>query len=231
MSPFIKQQNGLSQDLSQKKLLQGPIEVHDRISLEAAFKNFSAVTTQLSESYQHLQEHVSQLQNELACSNKEKKLAAIDKEKLANKLEHLLDLLPGGVVVIDCFGKIEQCNPVAVDFLGEKLIGRSWAGIIKQKFSPRMDDGHEISLKDGRRLSIATRSMDDSQSENKKGQIVLLTDQTQTRELQERLSRHDRLSTMGKMVAYLAHQIRTPLSSAMLYGGHLKDELNKKKLN
>jgi two-component system sensor histidine kinase FlrB len=26
---------------------------------------------------------------------------------------------------------------------------------------------------------------------------------------------------MGKMVAYLAHQIRTPLSAAMLYGGHL----------
>ncbi|MFT5804771.1 MAG: two-component system sensor histidine kinase FlrB, partial [Candidatus Paceibacteria bacterium] len=30
-------------------------------------------------------------------------------------------------------------------------------------------------------------------------------------------------NTMGKMVAYLAHQIRTPLSSAMLYAGHIND--------
>ena len=35
------------------------------------------------------------------------------------------------------------------------------------------------------------------------------------------LNRHQRLSAMGEMVARLAHQIRTPLASAMLYVSHL----------
>jgi two-component system sensor histidine kinase FlrB len=195
----------------------------DRESLELAFRSFSEVSAQLADSYSHLQDQVSDLQQELLASNKEKMRASADKENLATRLEHLLDLLPGGVVVIDSLGNVEQCNPAAIEFLGEGLLGRCWLAVIEQCFSPQIDDGHEISLKDGRRLSIVTRSMDDGTPAGKKGQIILLTDQTHTRELQDQLSRRDRLSTMGKMVAYLAHQIRTPLSSAMLYGGHLKN--------
>jgi two-component system sensor histidine kinase FlrB len=52
---------------------------------------------------------------------------------------------------------------------------------------------------------------------------LLLTDLTETRALQQRLSRHQRLSEMGRMMSSLAHQIRTPLSAAMLYAGHLCD--------
>jgi len=73
-------------------------------------------------------------------------------------------------------------------------------------FSPRDDDGHEVSNHQGKRISIATRSLD------KDGQIILLTDQTETRQLQANLSRHERLSALGKMVSTLAHQVRTPLS-------------------
>lgn len=52
---------------------------------------------------------------------------------------------------------------------------------------------------------------------------MLLTDLTETRQLQEQLARHERLSALGRMVASLAHQIRTPLSAAMLYAGHLQE--------
>ncbi len=53
------------------------------------------------------------------------------------------------------------------------------------------------------------------------GQILLLHDVTETRALQEALSRQQRLSAMGQTTAALAHQIRTPLSAALLYAGHL----------
>ena len=200
----------------------------DHQSLETAFRSFSEVSVQLADSYQCLQDQVSDLQQELVQSNEEKNRASEARQNLATRLAHLLELLPGGVVVLDSFGTVEQCNPAAVDFLGADLNGRRWTEIIEDRFSPRIDDGHEISLRDGRRLSIVTRSMDEGKTgpdakTSGKGQIILLTDQTQTRELQEQLARRDRLSTMGKMVAYLAHQIRTPLSSAMLYAGHLKN--------
>ncbi len=51
--------------------------------------------------------------------------------------------------------------------------------------------------------------------------MILLTDQTETRRLQEQVARQERLALMGRMLAALAHQIRTPLSAAMLYTGHL----------
>jgi two-component system sensor histidine kinase FlrB len=53
--------------------------------------------------------------------------------------------------------------------------------------------------------------------------LVLLNDLTETRRLQDQLARHERLSSLGRMVASLAHQIRTPLSAAMLYASHLAE--------
>ncbi len=54
--------------------------------------------------------------------------------------------------------------------------------------------------------------------------MVLINDLSETRRLQEQLARHQRLSSLGRMVASLAHQIRTPLSAAMLYASHLADD-------
>jgi two-component system sensor histidine kinase FlrB len=140
--------------------------------------------------------------------------------RAANRLQHLLDLLPGGVVVIDAQGRVAEANPAAMALLGEPLVGEVWRDLIARRFAPRGDDGHEVSLKDGRRLSIATRSLG-----TEPGQLVLLTDLTETRRLQSRLARHERLSALGRMVASLAHQIRTPLSAALLYASHLQDPL------
>lgn len=142
-----------------------------------------------------------------------------EKERLANRLQSLLDLLPGGVIVIDAHGVVREANPAALGLLGEPLVGMLWREVIARCFAPREDDGHEISLRDGRRLSIATRSLN-----GEPGQLILLNDLTDTRRLQEQLARHERLSALGRMVASLAHQIRTPLSAALLYAGHLSEQ-------
>ena len=118
--------------------------------------------------------------------------------------------------MLDKHGTVSQSNPAAIALLGEPLEGERWIDVIRRCFAPRNDDGHEVSLKDGRRVSIEIRTM-----ENQPGQLILLTDLTETRQLQSQLAHAQRLSAMGKMVASLAHQIRTPLSAAILYGGHL----------
>ena len=122
------------------------------------------------------------------------------------------------MIVIDGQGLVREANPVARELLGVPLEGSLWRDVIARSFAPRRDDGHEISLRDGRRVSIATRSLD-----GEPGQLVLLTDLTETRRLQDQLARHERLSALGRMVASLAHQIRTPLSTALLYASHLEE--------
>lgn len=183
--------------------------------LRAAFEMFNQMSQQLSDSYQHLENRVADLTAELNAVSAKRLEELAEKENIATRLESLLNVLPGGVIVLDARGRIAEANPAAKDMLGEPLEGLRWLDVIQRSFCPREDDGHEISTKDGRRVSIATRSLAED------GQIILLTDQTETRRLQSELSRHERLSALGRMVSALAHQIRTPLSAAMLYAGHL----------
>ncbi|MFA1028097.1 PAS/PAC sensor signal transduction histidine kinase [Pseudomonas syringae pv. helianthi] len=194
-------------------------ELESRQGLEHAFSLFNQMSAQLTDSYGVLEARVTELKGELAHAGAQRLQELAEKERLANRLQNLLDLLPGGVIVIDGMGVVREANPAAIDLLGQPLLGMLWRHVISRCFAPREDDGHEVSLKDGRRLSIATRSLD-----AEPGQLVLLNDLTETRHLQEQLARHERLSSLGRMVASLAHQIRTPLSAAMIYASHLTEQ-------
>ena len=195
------------------------VEQAGRQGLEQAFELFSQMSSQLTDSYSMLEARVTELKGELAVVSAQRMQELAEKERLANRLQNLLDLLPGGVIVIDGHGIVREANPAAIDLLGLPLEGELWRHVIARCFAPREDDGHEISLKNGRRLSIATRSLD-----AEPGQLVLLNDLTETRHLQDQLARHERLSSLGRMVASLAHQIRTPLSAALLYASHLTEQ-------
>lgn len=192
--------------------------------LRDAFNLFNQMSQQLSASYEFLESKVEELSGELADVSQQRMQELAEKERIADRLESLLTVLPGGVVLLDGQGRIRECNPAAHALLSPNaevgdLLGELWRTVIQTSFSPRADDGHEISLVDGRRVSLQTASLG-----SEPGQIILITDQTETRQLQARLSQHQRLSSMGKMVASLAHQIRTPLSAAMIYGEHLQNE-------
>lgn len=196
----------------------------DRAELKQAFTLFNQMSQQLTDSYAFLEDKVEQLSGELANVSAQRMHELAEKEQLADRLESLLQLLPAGVLVLDENGFVTQANPAADDLLlkaSEKasLIGQRWVRLIQQCFKPQSDDGHEISLVDGRKVNLRIAAM-----ANNCGQLILLTDMTETRALQSQLSQHERLSAMGKMVASLAHQIRTPLAAATLYAGHLGSE-------
>jgi two-component system sensor histidine kinase FlrB len=131
-------------------------------------------------------------------------------------VESLMHALPSGVVILDSYGRIKHSNPAAVQMLGALRQGQYWRELIVEKFEPRVDDGHEVSLKNGLRVNLSTRSL-----ESESGQLIVINDLTETRKLQTQLSRHQRLSSMGKMMSSLAHQIRTPLSAALLHADNL----------
>lgn len=135
---------------------------------------------------------------------------------MSNRMEHILQAMPSGVVIINGDGVVTDANPVSVTLLGLPLEGLKWIQVINRAFSPQDDDGHEVSLRNGRRLKIAITPLT---PEN--GQLIVLTDLTETRLLQKNLSHLQRLSALGKMVATLAHQVRTPLTAALLYASNL----------
>lgn len=184
--------------------------------LKDAFHLFNQVSEQLASTYQHLENRIGQLNEELAAARSERLIQLAEKERLANRLERLLDALPAGVVVIDGDGVIQQYNSRTAELIGEPLTGITWHHVIERSFQ-YSGNGDEATLKDGRIVSISTSPLGEEP-----GQIIMLKDVTETRVLQEMLNRHQRLSAMGEMSASLAHQIRTPLSSSLLYLSHLK---------
>jgi len=171
----------------------------------------------LASSYEILEQRVQDLTSELESVSDQRLNELTEKERLANRLDTLVQSLPGGVVVLDSSGLIVESNPAAEALLMPHLRQKYWREVVANCFMPRQDDGHEVSNKCGQRISIVTRSLGTD------GQIILLTDLTETRRLQSEVSRNERLSALGKVVSTLAHQIRTPLSSAMLYANHLCD--------
>ncbi|WP_180706034.1 sensor histidine kinase [Psychromonas sp. CD1] len=137
----------------------------------------------------------------------------------ASYMQQLCNELPSGLVVLDTYGVIDQANRVAITLLGAPLLGQLWSDIITRSFAPKSDDGHEISLRNNRRIQLSISPLN-----GQAGQLILLTDLTDTRKLQAHVAKLQRLSSLGKMVASLAHQIRTPLSAAMLYGANLANK-------
>jgi two-component system sensor histidine kinase FlrB len=137
----------------------------------------------------------------------------------SNQLEQIIDVMPTGMIMLDGDGIVVKINAVVSDLLDEPILGHPWFDVIRRSFKPRADDWHEVSLNDGRRVKLEITALGDQP-----GQLIMITDLTETRLLQDKLGQLQRLSSLGQMVSKLAHQIRTPLSAAMLYGANLKNK-------
>ena len=167
-------------------------------SLEGAFEQFNRLSASLNASVDQINQHVDRLK-------------ANDAPPGPAANARLLDAIPGGVVVLDRQGHVAEANESARLLLGTPLDQEPWRDIVTRVFLPELDQG-ELKTADGRQFSISTRPLGYAP-----GQVLLLSDVTQTRDLQRTAQQNLHLVTMGKMMASLAHQIRTPLASTMLY--------------
>lgn len=188
------------------------------LDLQKAFEIFSVASQELTESHRVLENRLVNLQEQFSVVDLERQQELAHKNEIKEQFSQLLQVLPVGVVVLDRQGLVTQSNPAADELLGLCQVGMKWLDIISRSFAPQANDGHEISLKDGRLVSVITTSLSDA-----RGQLIVIVDMTETRKLQSRIERNRRIWELGKMSAALAHQVRTPLSSAMLYASQLKN--------
>lgn len=190
-----------------------------REHLQQAFAVFNQASEQLAGAYRDLQDQVERLTRELAVANGELRREFAEKRALAQRLGLLLAALPAGVVAIDAQGNVDEINPAAVRILGEPLLGLDWRQVAQRLQSAGVPGEWHIACSAGgepRRIRIETSARDTAGSH-----ILLLHDVTELQRMQDELRRSQRLSAMGEMAARLAHQLRTPLATALLYTAHL----------
>jgi two-component system sensor histidine kinase FlrB len=196
-----------------------PIQA-DQEQLKLAFAAFNEASEQLSGVYQDLQHQVAQLTRELALANGELHKQLIAKENLSQQLSLLLNALPGGVIALDVQERIEQVNPAAIAILGESLVGSNWQRVAQERLVPTAIT-NEWLLERQQTVEQRRIRIESSATDLAGRQILLVNDITEAYAIQEQIRRNQRLTSMGEMAANLAHQLRTPLSTALLYANHL----------
>ncbi len=174
------------------------------------------LTHQLADTYQVLEQRIESLSDELQEAHSERLSELAEKERLAERLQSLLNALPAAVLVLDGHGRVQEQNPAAEQLLGASMQGQLWRELIGQLFIPQTTGGGDLLLHNGRYVSLSTCPLG-----KEPGQILMLQDITEQRRLQQHLEHNRRLADMGRMAASLAHQIRTPLASALLYVSQL----------
>ena len=182
--------------------------------LQRAFDVFNQVSLELTQAYEGLQARVESLTAELAVANGELRRQYQEKQALSERLSLLLNALPAGVVVLDSAATVSEANPVASQMLGAAIIGSDWPTLARAKLAAT-DSPDEWQLA-AQRVSIAESPLDSAG-----GRLLLIHDITVAHELKANLERNQRLAAMGEMAASLAHQLRTPLATALLYSSNL----------
>ena len=182
--------------------------------LQRAFAAFNQVSLALTQSYQELQGRVESLTSELALANGELRRQYEAKEALSERLSLLLNALPAGVVVLDSAARVSEANPAARAMFGQAIVGECWPTLAQACLvASEAPDEWQLAA---RRLSIVESPLDSAG-----GRILLLHDVTAAHDLKAELERNQRLVAMGEMAASLAHQLRTPLATALLYSANL----------
>ncbi|MEF8715129.1 MAG: ATP-binding protein [Accumulibacter sp.] len=191
-----------------------PMPGHEAQELQRAFDVFNQVSQALTQAYQGLQRRVESLTAELAVANGELRRQYEEKEALSERLSLLLDALPAGVVVLDSAACVSEANPAACEMFGATIIGEFWPVVLEERLVATEAPGEWHF--DARRLAVVESPLDSAG-----GRILLVHDVTAAHDLKAELERHQRLVAMGEMAATLAHQLRTPLATALLYSANL----------
>ena len=185
--------------------------------LHNAFEIFNEHSSQLECSYFSLQEKVESLTAQLKRARSARVHELVRKERLSQRLSLLIETLPGAIVVIDGDGVIQEHNSEAMNLLGQPLTGCVWADVVHREVGDGSSEDGNFQLRDGRWLSLSRRPFGDLA-----GEILLLADVTEHRQMAQLRQRKERLTLIGETTAEFAHQVRTPLASAVLYASQLK---------
>jgi two-component system sensor histidine kinase FlrB len=196
--------------------------------LEHAFSLFNRASAELADVYRELEQQVARLNSELVVANGELRREYDEKEALSRRLSQLLDALPGGVLVLNSQAVVVEANVAAIELLGGRVLNRPWMAVqaeclaataSPQEWRVRRSEPELDSAPEQRWVSVSASQLDPAG-----GRVVLLSEVSEAYRMREQLERHLKLSAMGEMAAGLAHQLRTPLATALLYAGNLARE-------
>ena len=139
--------------------------------------------------------------------------------------QNILESMPNGLISLDTEGKIESINHNALQLLkldSEKIKGQKIDAVLQncRLPEPSLLDNNILQKQIECRLndnSIIPLNITVSKLNNGLGKeiglVIILSDLRDIRSLEKQILRSERLASLGRMAAGIAHEIRNPLSS------------------
>ncbi|MCL4460734.1 MAG: ATP-binding protein [Nitrospirae bacterium] len=198
-----------------------PGELQDRQNvsvLSEAFSTFREASDRLVSTYQGLEEKIAELSRVIR-----EKDRALDSQ--GQFLDAVLKSLSTGVIVLTTGGRILWSNPLVAEWIGEQE--SEILGILSDwRVWPVSDSVFQVPVLWKSRSLIVNHSVVQDREGRPAGHVLILTDRTRIREMEEEVARDRRLKEMGEMVATIAHELRNPLGSLEIFASLAQKEVS-----
>jgi signal transduction histidine kinase len=158
----------------------------------------------------HLEDRVNERTAELA-SEKE-------------KLDTIVSAIGGGIVLMDRYGRIQWANQMIKDMAGTDVTGRYFNDICPEcsvSGDYSRDDVETVMLSNlfgqtGKHFQITTAPVKGLSGEIH-GYIKLIQDVTEIKKMEEQIMHSEKLASIGRLAAGIAHEIGNPLTSVFSF--------------
>ena len=154
-----------------------------------------------------------------------------DVKETRDTLRRVLDATPDMIVATDAAGRVTEFNPGAERLTGltaADAVGRPLAELLGQpELECRADAATPLELslqqKNGARtvVSLVGARLEDVDAAGA-GRVWIGRDVTKLRQVEKRLAQSERLSSLGEVVAGVAHELNNPLSGVVGYADLLR---------
>ena len=151
--------------------------------------------------------------------------------------DHLVQHMPMALVAVDDRGRVASCNRVAGRILhlqADRALGRPAGEVLPAALLAEADIEKgagsagvreiECPVGNGRLVPLEVSvSRLPSEDGSRTGLLVLFRDQSEIRALRREIARNQRLASVGRLAAGVAHEVRNPLSSIKGFATYFKE--------
>ena len=152
----------------------------------------------------------------------------------ARQVQHIIDTVPEGVILLDEDRKVVLANPVAQTYLvnlaefsqDDRLTHLGHKPLKDLLGEEKQDMWYEIDIAGPPRQIYEFGVQPLEKGANPGGWVIAIREVTQERETQTRIQMQERLATVGQLAAGIAHDFNNILAAIVVYADLLKRDPN-----